>query len=80
MESPSTSAPCPRGSTPIRVPALSERREDVPELIQARYGRGPDKSYFVGCSGGGRQGMMFSQRFPGYFDGIVSIAPAMRSL
>lgn len=47
-------------------------------LLAAFYGRPADRSYFVGCSGGGRQGMMFSQRFPGYFDGIVSVAPAMR--
>ncbi len=47
-------------------------------LVAAYYGRGADRSYFVGCSGGGRQGMMFSQRFPSYFDGIVAVAPAMR--
>lgn len=47
-------------------------------LVASYYGRGADRSYFVGCSGGGRQAMMFSQRFPSYFDGIVAVAPAMR--
>jgi pimeloyl-ACP methyl ester carboxylesterase len=47
-------------------------------LLSAYYGRGADHSYFVGCSGGGRQGMMFTQRFPDVFDGVISVAPAMR--
>jgi feruloyl esterase len=48
------------------------------QLIALYYGKPSDHSYFVGCSGGGRQGMMFSQRFPSYFDGIVASAPAMK--
>jgi feruloyl esterase len=47
-------------------------------LIRRYYNRPPDKSYFIGCSGGGRQGMMFTQRFPAYFDGVIAMAPAMR--
>ena len=47
-------------------------------IIDLYYGKNPDKSYFVGCSGGGRQGMMFTQRFPAYFDGVIAGAPAMR--
>src|SRR5579862_1463870 len=41
-------------------------------LIQAYYGRAPERSYFVGCSEGGREGMMMSQRFPTYFDRILA--------
>ena len=47
-------------------------------LIQQVYREKPSRSYFVGCSNGGRQGMMASQRFPELFDGIVAIAPAHR--
>ncbi len=47
-------------------------------LLATYYGRQADRSYFVGCSGGGRQGMMFTQRYPSYFDGVIAVAPAMR--
>src|SRR5450432_3745750 len=44
-------------------------------LIDAYYGQKPKRSYFVGCSTGGRQGMVFSQNFPDDYDGIVAGDP-----
>src|SRR5690348_8186264 len=44
-------------------------------LIASYYGRAPERSYFVGCSEGGREGMMVSQRFPAYFDGVLACSP-----
>jgi hypothetical protein len=46
-------------------------------LIRAHYGRRPQFSYYVGCSEGGREGLVMSQRFPWHFDGIVSGNPGM---
>lgn len=45
-------------------------------LTRAYYRADPAYSYFVGCSRGGGQAMMESQRYPGDFDGIVAGAPA----
>lgn len=44
-------------------------------LIRTFYGRDIKRSYFVGCSKGGQEGMAFAQRFPDVFDGIVAGAP-----
>ena len=44
-------------------------------LINQYYGKGPSRSYWVGCSTGGRQGMVMSQNFPSFFDGIVAGDP-----
>jgi feruloyl esterase len=45
-------------------------------LINVFYGM-PYHSYFVGCSTGGRQGLVEAQLFPGDFDGIVAGDPAI---
>jgi hypothetical protein len=49
------------------------------ELIAQYYGRPAAYSYFSGCSTGGREGMILSQRYPTAFDGIISGDPAMRT-
>ncbi|MFO1503173.1 MAG: DUF6351 family protein [Steroidobacteraceae bacterium] len=49
------------------------------QMVQKYYGKAPHHSYWVGCSTGGREAMMMSQRFPTYFDGIVAGAPAIRT-
>jgi pimeloyl-ACP methyl ester carboxylesterase len=49
------------------------------QIVARHYGRAAKRAYFVGCSTGGREAMMMSQRFPRYFDGIVSVAPAIRT-
>jgi hypothetical protein len=44
-------------------------------LIAAYYGRPQTRSYFRGCSTGGRQALIEAQRFPADFDGIIAGAP-----
>lgn len=48
-------------------------------IIAQYYAKPAAYSYFVGCSTGGREGMILSQRYPTIFNGIVSGDPAMRT-
>ncbi len=47
------------------------------QIAQAFYGQNHTKSYFLGCSTGGRQGVMSALRYPEDFDGIVAGSPAV---
>ena len=49
------------------------------QLIAQYYGKPAAYSYFSGCSTGGREGMILSQRYPTVFNGIISGDPAMRT-
>lgn len=58
--------------------AIHDVAEAGKTLITAYYGQAPHHSYLVGCSNGGRQGMVASQRYPDLFDGISAGAPVFR--
>ena len=55
--------------------ALKETTDASKALIAANKGK-ISRSYFVGCSDGGREALMEAQRYPTDFDGIVAGAPA----
>ena len=46
------------------------------QVVRAYYQRDATRAYFVGCSTGGEQALMESQRYPDDYDGIVGGAPA----
>ncbi|KAJ7132682.1 tannase and feruloyl esterase [Mycena filopes] len=46
------------------------------QIVRAYYGTPAAKSYYLGCSTGGRQGTQAALKFPEDFDGIVAGAPA----
>jgi len=45
-------------------------------IIAAYYSKPPQRAYFSGCSGGGRQALIEAQRYPEDYDGILAGAPA----
>jgi feruloyl esterase len=45
------------------------------QVVAGYYGRTPSRSYYQGCSSGGRMGMMETQRYPEDYDGVVAGAP-----
>ena len=45
-------------------------------LVKSYYKRGSTHTYFMGCSEGGREGLIAAQRYPEVFDGVVAGAPA----
>ncbi|KAJ5771390.1 tannase and feruloyl esterase [Penicillium nucicola] len=47
------------------------------QITESYYKKAPKYSYFAGCSGGGRQGLLMAQKYPDVFDGILAISPAV---
>jgi feruloyl esterase len=57
--------------------AVKETTRVSKTVVGAYYGRDPGRSYFQGCSTGGRMANMAALRQPKDFDGIISGAPAL---
>ena len=45
-------------------------------ITQRFYDAPPKYSYFMGCSGGGKQALVQAQRYPWNYDGIVAVEPS----
>ena len=56
--------------------AEHEMTVEAKTLIKAYYGREARYSYWNGCSGGGREGLLQAYRYPRQFDGVIAGDPA----
>ena len=56
---------------------LAERAK---ALTRAYYGKSPHHAYFMGCSGGGVQGLISAHRYPADYDGVISGAAGVGML
>jgi len=48
------------------------------KVIEVAYGKGPDRSYFGGCSNGGRHTMVATARYADQYDGFLVGDPGFR--
>ncbi len=47
------------------------------QIVKAYYGQSPQRSYFVGCSNGGKMGLTEVQRYPEDFNGAITGCPVI---
>jgi Tannase and feruloyl esterase len=70
-----TEVPDPIARFDYEQRAVTATAKVTKEVIGAYYGRAPARSYFAGCSNGGRQANMEAWKYPEDFDGIISGCP-----
>ena len=57
--------------------AYKKTRDAAMALIQEYYGAKPERTYYVGSSEGGREGLVLAQRYPADYDGVYAGAPVI---
>jgi Tannase and feruloyl esterase. len=57
--------------------AVKKTHDAALEIVTAFYGRQPERSYFIGGSGGGRESLQAAQRYGKDYDGIVTFYPVL---
>lgn len=67
----------PRARVDYGYNAVGRSTQVAKAIVSRFYGGMPRRSYFVGCSNGGRQAMVAAARFAEEFDGIIAAAPGM---
>jgi feruloyl esterase len=65
----------PEAAKDFSYRAIHEMTVTGKKLAASYYGRKLENAYYVGCSTGGRMGLMEAQRFPDDYDAIVAGAP-----
>ncbi len=66
----------PQGEIDFYYRATHSTAQAAKAILTNAMGRDIERSYFRGCSTGGRQGLISAQRFPADFDGVIAAAPA----
>ncbi|MEQ8733492.1 MAG: tannase/feruloyl esterase family alpha/beta hydrolase [Rhodospirillaceae bacterium] len=66
----------PQGEIDFYYRATHATAQASKAIVTRLRGEQIERSYFRGCSTGGRQGLVSAQRFPADFDGIIAGAPA----
>lgn len=67
-----------RARTDFAYRAIDVTTQTAKALVKAYYTKRPAYSYFQGCSMGGREALMVTQKLPIYFDGSVSGDPGFK--
>jgi hypothetical protein len=69
----------PQARVDFAYSAIDRTQQVAKGLMQLYYNKPQQYAYFEGCSMGGREAMMVTQRLPTAFDGVVVVTPGSSS-